>query len=123
MRLMLHLNYIAPVFVYFLQCGFQNFEYTHTHTQSYRPVVPSECVCLDIGYLSGAIILLSDPLSLCSFFRTPHNRQGKPGSGMRSSLLQLSIPHCVKLCELSHCQVLIVVQAACCPLLGCCEQR
>lgn len=34
MRLMLHLNYIAPVFVYFLQCGFQNFEYTHTHTLS-----------------------------------------------------------------------------------------
>lgn len=120
MRLMLHLNYIAPVFVYFLQCGFQNFEYTHTHS-----VLPACCafrMCLS-RYRTPLIILLSDPLSLCSFFRTPHNRQGKPGSGMRSSLLQLSIPHCVKLCELSHCQVLIVVQAACCPLLGCCEQR
>lgn len=66
MRLMLHLNYIAPVFVYFLQCGFQNFEYTHTHTQSYRPVVPSECVCLDIGHLSS-FFSLTPFLSVHSF--------------------------------------------------------
>lgn len=112
--LLFHLAYVPHT-----KCSFtQNHKESHTHSSP--PIITMQDVCLDMGHLSCATILFSDPLlpvGRCSF--CPSQGGGaKAASGMRSSLSQLSIPCCVKFYKLSHRQVVTVVRAAHYPLLG-----